>query len=51
MWYTTTLNDEPAVMYRTDEKCVIFALTESPLYWREKYLAWVTEGNEAEPWA
>lgn len=50
MWYTTILNDEPAVMYKTDEQCVIFALSASPLYWKDRYEEWVAEGNEAQPW-
>ena len=50
MWYLITFNDEPGVMYKTNEKCVMFALTESPLYWRDKYEEWVADGNEPKEW-
>ena len=50
MWYTTTINEAPALMFFNGEQRVCFSVEENPMGWGDRYLAWVTEGNTAEEW-
>ena len=50
MWYTTKINDRPALMYFTGDVRVVFDLDDNPMGWKDKYEAWLAEGNTPEPW-
>lgn len=50
MWYKTKLGDQDAIMWLTNKERIVFVLDAEASGWRDKYLAWVAEGNEAEPW-
>lgn len=50
MWYTTTIDGSPAFMFFDGENRVCFPAEENFYGWKDKYLAWVAEGNEAQTW-
>ena len=51
MWYKINIDDEPAIMYLTDQIRVVFKKGHNAVPYTQMYEAWVAEGNEAEQWA
>lgn len=50
MWYTTTLNEQPAVMFFDGDQRVCFGVGDNPHGWGDRYESWLAEGNIPEPW-
>lgn len=50
MWYTTTLNNQPAVMFFDENRRVCFVLGDNPFGWGDKYDQWIADGNTPQQW-